>query len=263
MLIFNGKKYFIPLFNAGMIPDYDGSALQGDAVKGDDNNVAIQSFIPEGEKFVVKNLVNTIVPLWQFGNAEALVVPKGYFFTSMDGFRLEGEMPIYDYSPLAAEYSDETDNGFIFMTSVGSNTLMEDEINLEVPKDVFGNAKTSEVFKGRFFTSEDGVMQEGTYEPVSIDTCTVDINIVDAVGNIGATATQFANGAVTTFRQSKSSGTFIIPNVVCGSIITIVCNSYFSINGWTNGGQVGLTSLALIAPNTTGDYSANIIAYDD
>lgn len=97
----------------------------------------------------------------------------------------------------------------------------------------------------------------------SINTCNITINIVDNVGILGVTATQFANGTVTTFRENKSSGTFTIPNVVCNSIITIVCNGWFSIGAWTNASQVGLSSLALIAPNTTGDYSANIIAYDD
>lgn len=97
----------------------------------------------------------------------------------------------------------------------------------------------------------------------SINTCNITINIVDNVGYLGVTATQFANGTVTTFLQSKSSGTFTIPNVICGSIITVICYNYFSLDGWTNASQVAGTSLTLIAPNTTGDYSANIIAYDD
>lgn len=98
----------------------------------------------------------------------------------------------------------------------------------------------------------------------SVKTCNVTINIVDNVGYLGVTATQFADGTVNTFRQNKESGEFTIPNVVCGSIITIVCNGYFSIDGWSYGpGAVGLTSRTLIAPNTTGDYSASIIAYDD
>lgn len=96
----------------------------------------------------------------------------------------------------------------------------------------------------------------------SINTCNITINIVDNVGNIGVTATQFANGTVTTFRQSKSSGTFTIPNVICGSIITVICYNYFLLDGWTYPSQVADTSLTLIAPNTTGDYSANILEYD-
>ena len=97
----------------------------------------------------------------------------------------------------------------------------------------------------------------------SINTCNITINIVDNVGVIGVTATQFANGTVTTFGQSKSSGTFTIPNVICGSIITVICYRYFSLDSWTHAVQVANTSLTLIAPNTTGDYSANILEYED
>lgn len=96
-----------------------------------------------------------------------------------------------------------------------------------------------------------------------IKTCNVTINIVDNVELLGVTATQFADGAVNTFSQNKSSGQFEIPNVVCDSIITIVCNGYFSVEAWSNAKQVGLTSRSLTAPPTTGDYTANIIAYDD
>lgn len=98
----------------------------------------------------------------------------------------------------------------------------------------------------------------------SVKTCNVTINIVDSVGYLGVTATQFENGAVKTFAQNKSSGSFSIPNVVCDSIITVVCNGYFSIDGWSYGKDVvGSSSNYLKAPPSTGDYTASIIAYDD
>lgn len=105
-----------------------------------------------------------------------------------------------------------------------------------------------------------GTLDEGA----SIETCTVNINIEDSVGYIGVTATTFADGEISTFFESKSSGIFSIPNVVCGSIITIICNDYFSISGWgyENGG-VGTTSRHLIVPSENGIYSANIIAFED
>ena len=97
----------------------------------------------------------------------------------------------------------------------------------------------------------------------SIATCTVTIDIVDSVGYVGVTATTFEDGAIGTFTQGKSSGTFTISNVVCDSIISVICNGMFSIDTSINVGSVGATSQYLVAPNTAGNYTAQIIAYDD
>lgn len=177
------------------------------------------------------------------------------------------QLPQYDGTEMGAGvYENDDDYAYIQSTvdphNIGS--IIEDVVYSKISLSDFGNAKASDVKKGVSFTSADGVKLTGTYDPASINTCTVTINIVDNVGYLGVTATQFANGAVTTFTQSKSSGSFSIPNVVCGSVITVVCNGYFSISGWSHGTEaVGSSSHYLKAPTTTGNYSANIIAYDD
>lgn len=104
----------------------------------------------------------------------------------------------------------------------------------------------------------------GTHEGgASIATCNVTIDISVSGGYFGVTATTFDGSAISTFAQNKSSGTFSIENVVCGSIITIICNGYFSISSSMSNNVVGASSFYLTAPSTTGDYTAEIIAYDD
>ena len=104
----------------------------------------------------------------------------------------------------------------------------------------------------------------GTHEGgASVTTCNVTITIADSVGYVGVTATTFASGAIGTFNQSKSSGTFTINNVVCGSIISVICNGYFSLYSSMASGSVGSSSQYLVAPKTAGNYTAQIIAYDD
>lgn len=97
----------------------------------------------------------------------------------------------------------------------------------------------------------------------SVETCNVTITIDDSVGYVGVTATTFASGAIGIFNQSKSSGTFTINNVVCGSIISVICNGYFSLSSSMALGSVGSSSQYLVAPKTAGNYTAQIIAYDD
>lgn len=100
----------------------------------------------------------------------------------------------------------------------------------------------------------------------SIETCNVYIDVIDTVGSIGVTATTFANGEISVVNiAAKTNGDqTLISNVVCGSVITLVCNNYFSVV-WAHGhNQVkGTSSICLTAPRTSGDYTAEIIAYDD
>lgn len=106
----------------------------------------------------------------------------------------------------------------------------------------------------------------GTYEGTggaSVATCNVTITIADSVGYVGVTATTFASGTIGIFNQSKSSGTFTINNVVCGSIISVICNGYFSLSSSMASNSVGSSSKYLVAPNAAGNYTAQIIAYDD
>lgn len=193
-----------------------------------------------------------------FGNATAADVRKGKSFTSADGVNEEGTMEAASLTNGTGWYRDAN---YIYVepyVSKGYSDGIYDQWYCDA-RTLDANLIPANIAEGTSIFGITGTHKGGS----EIKTCTVTVNIVDSVGYLGVTATQFANGAITTFRENKSSGTFTIPNVVCGSIITIVCNGYFSIDGWSFPSQVGSTSLALIAPNTTGDYSANIIAYDD
>ena len=189
-------------------------------------------------------------------------VLKGAYFLGADGVVEEGTIRNVGFAGYERKVylDDEDPTGNTFWVNVSQNYTegyveRAGRFVAEVyPKlEIDGNKVTMECL---------GAKIERTVG-ASINTCNITINIVDNVGDIGVTATQFANGTVTTFGQSKSSGTFTIPNVICGSIITVICYNYFSLDSWTYASQVANTSLTLIAPNTTGDYSANILEYED
>lgn len=97
-----------------------------------------------------------------------------------------------------------------------------------------------------------------------IATCNVTISFGASVGYVCVTATTFANGVMDSFSQGKSIGEFTINNVVCGSVISIICKNYFSISSSMSpaGGADGIYS-TLQAPSTAGNYTATIIEYDD
>ena len=97
-----------------------------------------------------------------------------------------------------------------------------------------------------------------------IKTCNVTITIGASVGYVCVTATTFANGVMDCFSQGKSSGEFTINNVVCGSVISVICNNYFSISSsmLPAGGHDGIYS-TLQAPSTAGNYTATITEYED
>lgn len=94
-----------------------------------------------------------------------------------------------------------------------------------------------------------------------IATCNVTISFGASVGYVRVVATTFENGAIKTFNQSKNSGSFSIQNVVCGSIITIGGNT-LDVSYNYELGYIG-SAIYLVAPSTTGDYTATIIEYED
>ena len=96
----------------------------------------------------------------------------------------------------------------------------------------------------------------------SIETCNLTIKFGASVGYVIVVATIFENGAIKTFNQSKNSGNFSIQNVVCGSVICIG-GSIFDVSYDYAIGNISSNSYYLVAPITSGDYTATIIEYED
>ena len=146
----------------GALLIYKNTQMAANVVNKTSNAVTIRT--PFENPMYVANALYCDVPFEQFGDADEWHVAEGHTFTSANGFKVTGKIPVYDYTPIEAEYSDETDEGFIFMGSVDSGALMEDEINLEVSKERFGDAEASHVLKDKTFTSVDGYKKKGELE---------------------------------------------------------------------------------------------------
>lgn len=99
----------------------------------------------------------------------------------------------------------------------------------------------------------------------NIATCTVNIRWSTTPEAPIITATTFANGAISVFTTRTSSGTVTIPNVVCGSVVTVHTGTMTSVYGWSYGktsNQYSYTH-ALTIPASTGTYTAEIGEIDD
>ena len=108
----------------------------------------------------------------------------------------------------------------------------------------------------------------GTYEGsggAGIATCNVTITFGASVGGVRVVATTFASGAFGTFNQYKSSGTFTLENVVCGSVISLGGYYNFDVSKGYSGasGYFSDSAYWIAAPSTAGNYTAQIIAYED
>ena len=105
----------------------------------------------------------------------------------------------------------------------------------------------------------------GDYEPPSLETCNVTITFGDSVGYVRVVATTFANGAFGVFNQNKSSGTFTLENVVCNSVISLGGYNNFDVSKSYSGTKSYFSDSAywMVAPSTAGNYTAQIIAYED
>lgn len=99
----------------------------------------------------------------------------------------------------------------------------------------------------------------------SIATCTVTITRSTNTGACLISATTFANGAFSVFNSDATSGTVTIPNVVCGSSISVNTSYPVSFYGWTYGQKVQRSSMGgtLTAPTTSGTYTVDIGVLDD
>lgn len=96
----------------------------------------------------------------------------------------------------------------------------------------------------------------------SIETCNLTIKFGASVGYVTVVATTFENGETKTFNVAKNSGDFSIQNVVCGSLICLG-GPIFDVSYDYGIGNISLNSYYLVAPITSGDYTATIIEYED
>lgn len=149
----------------GTMRIYDLEHLIAERNENIDSDTGFGFYVYPGyNDYFVSDEVYFEVPKAILGDVDEWHVAEGYTFTSANGVKVTGKIPVYDYTPIEAGYSDETDEGFIFMGSVNSGALMEDEINLEVPKEQFGDAEAAHVLKDKTFTSADGFNATGTLE---------------------------------------------------------------------------------------------------
>lgn len=249
----------------GAINEYDGSTLQARYYKNNDQGTGYVFDASMGSDcFVKSGSVYADVDKTAFGNATASYVAEGHWFTSENGFNIEGTMPIYDGSPIGATHVNTTDTDFVF-AGLTVQSMIEDEVSLKVSKSDFGDAKASDVRKGKRFTSADGVYSEGTYEAASVKTCTVNVTFSYNPRNYMISATTYANGAFSNSITRASTGASVsIPNVVCGSVLTFSCSNSFAPT-WSGTYQMGgdQNSCAAIVPSNSGTYTLDIGMLDD
>ena len=205
----------------GALLKYKLTNMAANAVNKTSNAVTIRT--PFENPMYVENALYSDVPFEQFGNVDEWHVAEGYTFTSADGFKATGKIPVYDYTSIEAEYQEETDEGFIFMGSVGSGVLVEDEINLAVKKEKFGDADPRAVRAGFRFTSAFGVDEEGTMPTVEAATPYLSAFATDDVEeceiHVRATTEQ-QEGYVT--ENLKYSETFVKMEID-GNKVTMYC----------------------------------------
>ena len=152
-----GAKY-------GGLPVYDYSKIDASHGGGSGNYFTFDASVTTPTVF--EDDITIRVPKSEFGDVNKYLVPKTRTFTSKDGVCIQGELQIYDgsYKPIA-NYEQNDSNSTYFDFYADSNPfLVEDCIDVLVPRTNFGNAKASDVKAGVTFTSADGVNVTGTYE---------------------------------------------------------------------------------------------------
>lgn len=115
------------------LPIYNGEAIYAEEIDCGNNHIYFSTPL---ENTIVKNSVVTKVTLEEFGDAEKRYVVKGKSFTSKDGYRSEGEMPIYDGTILTAERNEkhDTDDGLGFEAFVGVDVCVQDYVYFNLPQ---------------------------------------------------------------------------------------------------------------------------------
>ncbi len=249
---------------AGTMPIYDYTPMPAWYSESTDTDFVFGGGLENPISTVLEDELYIKVPKTEFGDALAYYVADTFTFTSENGVNVRGSAPIYDYTPIEAYPADETDTDHVFMGSVGSNTVFEDEIYLKVSKSNFGNAKASDVRKGKTFTSADGVCITGTYEAASIKTCTVNVTFSYNPQNVTLYFPVLDEGEITHTRSTTNTGsTLNLQNVVCGSVIYVSARNSFYIYNWAGGFSMNNNTAAVFVPSSEGNYTLDIGMLDD
>lgn len=101
-----------------------------------------------------------------------------------------------------------------------------------------------------------------------IATCTINVTFSTNAGTALISATTFANGTISTvnhdFANNNSGKSISIPNVVCGSALSI--NTQYMVSLYWSHSQLGHRGLlggTITVPSASGTYTAEVGVVDD
>lgn len=126
-------------------------------------------------------------------------------------------VPVYDGTPISDAISfEQTETKYVFGFSVGSSCLVKDTIYFELPRELFGNAKPSDVNRDVHFSSSYGLNTEGEHVCESggdvVLPCIIELFDQDYCGPFNVTYKAYENGSI-------ADRTAVVP---CGDRISIV-----------------------------------------
>ena len=170
-------------------------------------------------------------------------------------FEVGSVIPIYDYSILPGGFEEETQSTFVFYSAIPQESIVQDDIFVEVPKEDFGDAAAANVLSGKTFTSAAGIKINGTMPTKTSSDVTVSGRTVTipagyygtaVTKNVG-TAKAAATITPTTTNQTIAAGTYCTgaqtiagdPDLVAGNIKKGV--SIFGVTGTYEGSGGGVT----------------------
>jgi hypothetical protein len=199
MLIFNGKKYFVPFIGSdkvagaeatpeqveegvkfvgangvveeGKLPFYDGTDMNAAVYNSNDEYAHIQSWVDK--KSIIEDVVYSKVPLSQFGNAEAEDVVEGKIFTSAVGYKSTGTIPIHEGFVTPDEIRDYDGDDNLYVSCPIGRSLVEGGVAVKIPLVNFGNATAADVRAGVRFTSAEGYDEEGGMPTIALQEPTI------------------------------------------------------------------------------------------
>ena len=199
-----------------------------------------------------------------------------------NGDRIVGTMPVFYDQQFNLSLTNKyitLDTGYHADSTVSIRTEKEKEVT-PTKDGVTVSPKTGYLLSTVKVKGDNNLIPENIAEGVSIfgingthsggasiETCTVNLNfsIATRYGFVGATT--FSNGTISRFSSQVSTiGTTVtIPNVVCGSTLFVYVGTMSSVYGWTYGKDISGDAYAhvLSAPNTAGEYTAEIGELDD
>lgn len=253
----DGKKV------TGTLEKYDGSHLEGLAAGADENNVIVVTHFEDQNYVEGDSYVYSKVPLEGFGNATASDVRVGKTFTSSAGLKEDGTMPDVGVPAptFTAQLDDDDDSG---------NTVRLRASVSQSAGYTAGGDKSTEIspkltVSGDTVTMECGGVSISRKVGASIATCNVTVNFTTNPGTTLISATTFANGAISVYNSAASSGEITIPNVVCGSALSI--NTQKMVSLYTSASQQPHNALlggTVKVPATAGQtYTIEVGMIDD